>query len=72
MNWLGLGMKNLVIVKCNPDGTMSLADLTDCIDRDLTAGHKPFFVNATAGTTILGAMDDVVGIAGICKKYDQR
>jgi sulfinoalanine decarboxylase len=63
-------MKNFVVVKCNSDGTMSLADLENCINRDIEAGNKPFFVNATAGTTVLGSIDDVDGIAGICKKYN--
>jgi glutamate decarboxylase len=32
-------------------------------------GHIPFFVNATAGTTVLGAFDPIDAIADICQKY---
>jgi cysteine sulfinate desulfinase/cysteine desulfurase-like protein len=32
-------------------------------------GHIPFFVNATAGTTVLGAFDPIEPIADICQKY---
>jgi hypothetical protein len=32
-------------------------------------GHVPFFVNATAGTTVLGAFDPIDPIADICQKY---
>jgi glutamate decarboxylase len=32
-------------------------------------GHIPFFVNATAGTTVLGAFDPIDPIADICQKY---
>lgn len=33
-------------------------------------GDKPFFVNATAGTTVLGAFDPINAVADICEKYD--
>nr|CAD7420060.1 unnamed protein product [Timema poppensis] len=32
-------------------------------------GHIPFFVNATSGTTVLGAFDPLEPIADICQKY---
>ncbi|EEB10349.1 glutamate decarboxylase, putative [Pediculus humanus corporis] len=32
-------------------------------------GHIPFFVNATAGTTVLGAFDPIDEIADVCQKY---
>ncbi|GCC34504.1 hypothetical protein chiPu_0012978 [Chiloscyllium punctatum] len=32
-------------------------------------GFVPFFVNATAGTTVYGAFDPLVAIADICNKY---
>lgn len=33
-------------------------------------GQIPFFVNATAGTTVLGAFDPLNAIADICEKYN--
>ncbi len=33
-------------------------------------GYVPFFVSATAGTTVYGAFDPLMAIADICKKHD--
>uniref|UniRef100_H2ZAN1 Glutamate decarboxylase n=1 Tax=Ciona savignyi TaxID=51511 RepID=H2ZAN1_CIOSA len=33
------------------------------------AGKVPFYVTATAGTTVIGAFDKIPEISGICKKY---
>ena len=32
-------------------------------------GRKPFFVNCTAGTTVMGAFDPMNDIADICQKH---
>ena len=36
----------------------------------LLQGFTPYLVNATGGTTVLGAYDPIVEIADICEKYD--
>ena len=38
--------------------------------RELEKGNRPFYVNATAGTTVMGAFDDFHAVADICQKYD--
>lgn len=35
-----------------------------------SAGYHPFFVNATAGTTVYGAFDPINQIADICEKHN--
>lgn len=35
----------------------------------LVAGHIPFFVCVTSGTTVLGAFDPINEVADICDKY---
>ena len=36
----------------------------------LCAGYLPFFVSATAGTTVIGAFDPLDQLADVCAKYD--
>jgi glutamate decarboxylase len=33
-------------------------------------GKHPYFVNATAGTTVFGAFDPINELADICDKYE--
>lgn len=69
-HWLGIGMNNLLIVKTNPDGCMCVDDLVKNIENAINSNRQPFFVNATAGTTVLGAFDDLNAIADVCEKYN--
>lgn len=68
-HWLGFGADNCVIVKTNERGQMLIDDLKSQILRCQSEGREPFFVNATAGTTVLGAFDDFNGIADVCEKF---
>lgn len=69
VNWLGIGTDNLVAVKVDENGCMDVDDLIKNIEGVLEEGGQPFFVNATAGTTVLGAFDDLNAIADVCDKY---
>ena len=44
--------------------------LEELILRHKAEGKTPFFVNATAGTTVKGAFDPIDDLADICKKHD--
>ena len=44
-------------------------DLELKIQTSLEDGMAPLFVNATCGTTVLGAYDPVDSIADVCQKY---
>jgi glutamate/tyrosine decarboxylase-like PLP-dependent enzyme len=67
---LGLGTKNIVSVKADANGKMRTDELERAIVQAIAEGKKPFFVNSTAGTTVLSAFDDFEAIADICEKYD--
>ena len=65
----GLGKDNVRYIKCNKKGQLDTKLLEEKIKEDLQRNQTPFYVNATAGTTVLCAFDDINGIAKICKKY---
>ncbi|KAL6445952.1 hypothetical protein ACFW04_000967 [Cataglyphis niger] len=65
-NWLGIGIDNVCKVKTDEYGRMKVDDLKEIIKKMKNDGHLPFFLNATAGTTVLGAIDPLLEIAEIC------
>jgi glutamate/tyrosine decarboxylase-like PLP-dependent enzyme len=44
------------------------AALRDAVRKARQDGKKPFYVNATAGTTVFGAYDNFNEIADVCKE----
>ncbi len=69
-SFVGIGKHQVRSIKTNHKGELLIEDLKRQIEEDLTHGFHPFFVNATAGTTVLGAFDNVEAISAICKTYD--
>src|SRR5580698_714 len=67
---LGLGRKALRRIPANENIQLDPRILEQTIDADLASGKKPFCVVATAGTTNTGAVDDLVALAEICRRYD--
>ena len=68
----GLGKEAIRIIPTTKLGKMDTKLLAQQIQKDITDGFIPFFINATAGTTVLGAFDDIATIAKIAKKYACR
>lgn len=64
----GLGPDSLVVVETDAGGRMGLDALRVAMHRDRAEGFQPAFVNATAGTTVLGAFDDVDAIASMLEE----
>lgn len=67
---LGIGLDNLVRVAVDERGRMDPQALREAVAKDLAAGHEPMMVNATAGTTVLGAFDPIDAIADVCDDHD--
>jgi sulfinoalanine decarboxylase/sulfinoalanine decarboxylase/aspartate 1-decarboxylase len=67
---LGLGKNNVRIIPVNEKGRMIPEQLEQAIIDDTKNKRRPFFINATAGTTVLGAFDPIDKLAEIAKKYN--
>ncbi|KAL1964075.1 hypothetical protein VTN77DRAFT_7493 [Rasamsonia byssochlamydoides] len=67
---LGFGSNAAWSVPVDKQGRMIPSELERLIEKAKSEGRTPFYVNATAGTTVLGSFDPFNKIAEICKKYN--
>jgi len=65
----GIGREQVRYIDTNQFGQMQPAALEAQLKKDIAAGFNPFFVNATAGTTVLGAFDEIKPLSTICKTH---
>lgn len=63
----GMGSFSCWPVPVDAEGRMKATDLQRMVTSAREQGLTPFYVNATAGTTVFGAYDPLVDIAKICK-----
>lgn len=68
-HWLGFGTDYVRRIPVNSKGRMIIQKLDEAIQEELDMDRCPIFVNGTAGTTVLGAIDDIDAIADVCQKY---
>jgi glutamate decarboxylase len=67
---LGIGTDNVVSVPIDAQGQMISSELEKLVQKTKDAGKTPFYVNATAGTTVLGSFDPFKEISAVCKKHN--
>lgn len=65
---LGLGQKSLVKIPTNNRFEMDAEKLREAVRDDISAGHLPFCVIPTIGTTSSSSVDDVEKVADICER----
>lgn len=65
----GLGKSSVRSVPVHQDLQMDITALDVQIENDLKSGFHPMMVVGTAGTTGVGAIDDLLRISEICQKY---
>lgn len=68
--FLGIGINQIKSIPSDDKGCMLVSALEATIKDDIKNNRKPFFINATAGTTVLGAFDPIDEISNIAKKYN--
>ncbi|ODM92267.1 Glutamate decarboxylase [Orchesella cincta] len=66
----GLGTQNCVEVPADEKGRMIPAELERLVQKAISEGKHPYFVNCTSGTTVFGAFDPINELADICDKYN--
>lgn len=67
---VGLGTNSVIHIPVDADFKIDTAVLTRQLAMDLQAGHHPFMIVGTAGTTGLGAIDQLDLLASIAQKYN--
>ena len=65
----GFGSKAVRSVPVDEEGRMIPSELEAQIAKAKADGETPFYVNATAGTTVLGSFDPIDEIADICERH---
>ena len=65
----GLGSRSVFKVPVSKYGCMIPEELDAQIEKAKDLGYTPFYVNATAGTTVYGSFDDFNAIADIAEKH---
>ena len=66
----GLGSQAIRWIQTNHFNKMDNAILEKSILSDMQEGRKPIMITGTAGDVSTGAVDDLKGIAAICKAYN--
>lgn len=64
----GLGADAVWLVPVDTKGCMVPAELARLVGEARARGNTPLWVNATAGTTVLGSYDPLGAIAAVCKR----
>ena len=66
----GIGRDNVRKIATDAKGRMDMAALRGAIKTDLESGLHPVLINCTAGTTVLGAFDDIRAASRIAKAFN--
>ncbi|MCE7735203.1 MAG: amino acid decarboxylase [Candidatus Heimdallarchaeota archaeon] len=70
MQLLGLGYNSLRKISVNEKYEIDTQELKKSIEKDIEDGKKPICIIANVGTVNTGAVDDLIELSRIAKKYD--
>lgn len=66
---IGLGSAAVVTIPVDSTGSMDPAALRNAVLDARQANRTPLYVNATAGTTVLGSYDPFEAVATVCREF---
>jgi len=66
----GIGRDNVRKIATDAEGRMDNAVLRQTIEEDIANGFHPILINCTAGTTVLGAFDNIRAASVLAKAYN--
>lgn len=66
----GIGRDNVRKIETDAAGRMDNTILKKTIQEDIASGLHPILINCTAGTTILGAFDNIEEASAIAKEFN--
>ncbi|EON66991.1 hypothetical protein W97_06107 [Coniosporium apollinis CBS 100218] len=66
----GFGASAVKAVAVDAAGRMDASALEAAVKKAKRDGETPFFVNATAGTTVLGSFDPIDALADVCRDHN--
>ncbi|GHA82822.1 pyridoxal-dependent decarboxylase [Algimonas arctica] len=66
----GIGRDNVRMIATDDQGRMDPEVLRKTIQEDVANGFHPILINCTAGTTVLGAFDNLVEASAIAKEFN--
>ncbi|KAI5291147.1 hypothetical protein KEM54_006137 [Ascosphaera aggregata] len=66
----GFGSKAVWGIPIDETGRLIPEELERLVQKAKREGYTPFYVNATAGTTVMGSFDPFEEVAAICKKHN--
>ncbi len=69
-NLLGIGSDQVCKISTDQSGCMRPEALDAAIQDSVSQGATPFFIGATAGTTLLGAYDPIEEIVEVAEKHN--
>ena len=66
----GHGSNSIRWIPTDASNKMNIKALEQSIKEDITQGHQPFMVVATAGDVSTGVVDNLQAVAAVCKTHD--
>ena len=66
----GIGRNNVRYIPSDEKGRIKVDSFVLQLEEDIKNGLTPFYLNATAGTTVLGAFDAINELSVVCKKHN--